>query len=83
MYAPMQSENSHVADKQEDKIGATPRSLPVLSLSPAMADATHRKVFATIGMFIIDDFDFLDEDGKPTGQTRDPQVHGARHRVLP
>ena len=29
--------------------------------------------FATLGMFIIDDFSFMDADGRPTGRTVDPQ----------
>ena len=30
--------------------------------------------FVTLGMFIIDDFEFLDEDGNPTGKELPPQV---------
>lgn len=30
--------------------------------------------FVSIGMFIIDEFSFADEDGKPTGKTMAPQV---------
>ncbi|EJD53853.1 Ribokinase-like protein [Auricularia subglabra TFB-10046 SS5] len=41
-----------------------------------MSDHPHRKAFATLGLFIIDDFDFLTADGKPTGQTREPQIGG-------
>jgi len=32
--------------------------------------------FVTFGMFIIDEFDFADEQGKPTGQTVPPQIGG-------
>jgi len=30
--------------------------------------------FVTLGMFIIDDFEFLDENGKATGKEVAPQV---------
>jgi hypothetical protein len=30
--------------------------------------------FASLGMFIIDEFSILDESGKPTGKTLAPQV---------
>lgn len=30
--------------------------------------------FVTLGMFIIDQFEFLDEEGRETGKTLDPQV---------
>ena len=35
---------------------------------------TPRKTFATLGMFIIDEFEYLDADGRPTGKVRAPQV---------
>ncbi|KAH7100627.1 Ribokinase-like protein [Auriculariales sp. MPI-PUGE-AT-0066] len=38
--------------------------------------AAHRKIFVTLGMFIVDEFEFLDEDGKATGQTRAAQIGG-------
>ncbi|KAI6047130.1 Ribokinase-like protein [Pisolithus marmoratus] len=38
-----------------------------------MADAPH---FVTLGMFIIDDFSFADQDGNPTGKTLPSQIGG-------
>ncbi|KAI6164915.1 Ribokinase-like protein, partial [Pisolithus thermaeus] len=38
-----------------------------------MADAPH---FVTLGMFIIDEFSFADQDGKPTGKTLPSQIGG-------
>ncbi|KAJ7507564.1 Ribokinase-like protein [Mycena galericulata] len=32
--------------------------------------------FATLGMFIIDEFSFLDDSGKPTGRSLAPQIGG-------
>ncbi|KAJ7699867.1 Ribokinase-like protein [Mycena rosella] len=32
--------------------------------------------FATLGMFIVDEFSILDEDGNPTGKTLAPQIGG-------
>lgn len=42
-----------------------------------MADAPH---FVTLGMFIIDEFSFCDEDGRPTGQTVPTQESWWRRR---
>lgn len=39
------------------------------------ASASSRK-FVTLGMFIIDDFLYLDAAGEPTGKTTPPQVRG-------
>ena len=36
--------------------------------------ATPRRHFVTLGMFIIDEFAFLDEEGRPTGKTLPSQV---------
>ncbi|KAF9534408.1 Ribokinase-like protein [Crepidotus variabilis] len=36
----------------------------------------HRKTFVTLGMFIIDEFSFTDEQGNPTGRTLAPQIGG-------
>jgi hypothetical protein len=33
--------------------------------------------FATLGMFIVDDFEYLDENGQPTGRTAEPQERDA------
>jgi len=33
---------------------------------------THR-AFVTLGMFIIDEFRYADENGEPTGKTSEPQ----------
>ncbi|KZW04333.1 Ribokinase-like protein [Exidia glandulosa HHB12029] len=41
-----------------------------------MTDSPHRKAFVSLGLFIIDSFEFLDEEGKPTGVTREPQIGG-------
>ncbi|KII95784.1 hypothetical protein PLICRDRAFT_693926 [Plicaturopsis crispa FD-325 SS-3] len=38
--------------------------------------STTKPHFVTLGMFIIDEFTFSDEDGKPTGQTLPPQIGG-------
>ena len=50
-------------------------------LSVAMGDLDVREVimesprtFVTLGMFIIDDFLYLDAAGEPTGKTTPPQV---------
>ncbi|KZT12947.1 Ribokinase-like protein [Laetiporus sulphureus 93-53] len=37
---------------------------------------TDGKVLVTLGMFIIDDFEFNDEDNKPTGRILPPQIGG-------
>lgn len=34
----------------------------------------HPRSLVTLGKFIIDEFTFEDEDGRPTGRTMDPQV---------
>jgi len=34
----------------------------------------ERPQFVTLGMFIIDEFEFRDEDGKPTGKVAKSQV---------
>jgi hypothetical protein len=34
----------------------------------------HSRSLVTLGKFIIDEFTFEDEDGRPTGRTMDPQV---------
>lgn len=38
-----------------------------------MDSATKPPHFVTLGMFIIDEFYFLDEEGKPTGKILPPQ----------
>ena len=35
--------------------------------------------FVSLGMFIVDQFLFEDEDGNPTGRSLDPQVGPRRH----
>nr|VWO97302.1 CBFD_NFYB_HMF domain-containing protein [Ganoderma boninense] len=47
---------------------------PETSMDTAMAgsDESSRN-FVSIGMFIIDEFSFADEDGKPTGKTMTTQ----------
>ena len=37
------------------------------------SDSKHRQ-FMSLGMFIIDEFSYLDEDGQPTGRTLPEQV---------
>lgn len=39
-----------------------------------MAATSVSRHFVTLGMFIIDQFEFLDEEGKETVKTLDPQV---------
>ncbi|KAI0721829.1 Ribokinase-like protein [Cerioporus squamosus] len=39
------------------------------------ANSKHR-AFVSLGMFIIDEFSFADENGKPTGKTLPPQIGG-------
>ena len=39
-----------------------------------MAGPARRRHFATLGMFIIDEFSFADENGNPTGKTLEAQV---------
>ena len=34
----------------------------------------HPRSLVTLGKFVIDEFRFEDEDGRPTGRTMDPQV---------
>lgn len=36
----------------------------------------HPRSLVTLGKFIIDEFTFEDEDGRPTGRTMDPQIGG-------
>ncbi|KDR83352.1 hypothetical protein GALMADRAFT_219185 [Galerina marginata CBS 339.88] len=38
-----------------------------------MASLNAPKKFVTLGMFIIDEFSFMDEEGQPTGRTLEPQ----------
>ena len=40
-------------------------------MAPGSGPTRH---FVTLGMFIIDQFEFLDDDGKATGKTLEPQV---------
>ncbi|KAH9951812.1 Ribokinase-like protein [Amylocystis lapponica] len=40
---------------------------------PVKQDGIH---FASLGMFIIDEFAYCDEDGNPTGRTLPPQIGG-------
>ncbi len=42
-------------------------------MAPDDNNSEHR-AFVSLGMFIIDEFSFADEDGKPTGKTLAPQV---------
>ena len=37
-------------------------------------NSTSRRHFVSLGMFIIDQFSFADEDGNPTGKTLAPQA---------
>jgi hypothetical protein len=39
-----------------------------------MSHGQLQRQFVTLGMFIIDQFSFEDEDGKPTGKTQAPEV---------
>ncbi|KAF7800009.1 hypothetical protein EIP86_011252 [Pleurotus ostreatoroseus] len=39
------------------------------------SDSKHRQ-FMSLGMFIIDEFSYLDEDGQPTGRTLPEQIGG-------
>ncbi|KAI9067619.1 Ribokinase-like protein [Trametes sanguinea] len=41
----------------------------------AKNDSTRRE-FVSLGMFIIDEFSFADEQGNPTGKTQPPQIGG-------
>lgn len=34
----------------------------------------ERRHFVTLGMFIIDEFEFFNEDGNPSGKVLEPQV---------
>ena len=38
----------------------------------ATAAPAERRQFVTLGMFIIDEFAYLDEEGNPTGKTLPP-----------
>ncbi|KAF4620006.1 hypothetical protein D9613_005580 [Agrocybe pediades] len=38
--------------------------------------ARNAKSFVTLGMFIIDEFSFMDDEGRPTGRTLEPQIGG-------
>ena len=40
---------------------------------------SKNRAFVSLGMFIIDEFSFADEDGKPTGRTLAPQVSSSRY----
>ncbi|TFK93922.1 Ribokinase-like protein [Polyporus arcularius HHB13444] len=44
-------------------------------MAPDDNNSEHR-AFVSLGMFIIDEFSFADEDGKPTGKTVAPQIGG-------
>jgi len=46
-----------------------------------LATMDSPKSFVTLGMFIIDDFLFADEEGKPNGRTTPPQE--SRFRLSP
>ncbi len=39
-----------------------------------MSSPNDTREFVSLGMFIIDEFTFVDEEGKPTVQTLPPQV---------
>lgn len=39
-----------------------------------MSSPNNTREFVSLGMFIIDEFTFVDEKGEPTGQTLPPQV---------
>jgi hypothetical protein len=39
-----------------------------------MTDSSPRRQFVTMGMFMIDNFELLDAGGRPTGESREPQV---------
>ncbi|KAI0663092.1 Ribokinase-like protein [Cubamyces menziesii] len=41
-----------------------------------MASETSTRDFVSLGMFIIDEFSFADEDGNPTGRTQAAQIGG-------
>jgi len=38
-----------------------------------------QRQFVSLGMFIVDQFLFEDEDGNPTGRNLDPQLSLCRH----
>ncbi|KLO15658.1 hypothetical protein SCHPADRAFT_250738 [Schizopora paradoxa] len=39
-----------------------------------MSESKNRAHFVSLGMFIIDQFEFLDAEGKKTGEELEPQV---------
>lgn len=57
---------------------SNPSRLPIYNMS----DRDDPISFATLGMFIIDDFSFMDADGRPTGRTVDPQECRSRPSSL-
>lgn len=46
----------------------TTRRVSFLTFIVSMANHTEPRCFVTIGMFIVDEFEYCDEDGKPTRQ---------------
>lgn len=56
-----------------------PRPLPLSSSSSVqgsnkpIAKMSKIKSFVTMGLFIIDEFSFMNAEGEPTGQTLEPQ----------
>jgi len=40
------------------------------------SSSSERCTLVTLGMFIIDEFLFLDAEGKPTGRTQEPEIGG-------
>ena len=47
-----------------------------------MSSEKSSKAFSTLGMFILDKFEYLDEQGRPTGRETTEQVRTARHPCI-
>lgn len=44
--------------------------------APLLGNHSMENSFVTLGLFIIDEFTFMDEDGRPTGRYLAPQIGG-------
>ncbi|KZT58747.1 Ribokinase-like protein [Calocera cornea HHB12733] len=44
--------------------------------TPSTSTSIERCTLVTLGMFIVDEFRFLTEDGEPTGKTQEPEIGG-------
>lgn len=65
--------------KWHDARSALSHSSERLQALPRLSKSNNQMPkFVSLGMFIVDEFHYLDENGNPTGRTQDDQVRISR-----